>query len=999
MKRYKKFLLLGTLLVFSLALPQVAHAWKPITHVYLAEQALNDALDDFFVTIYRVDYDSGQVLEKLGDYPVDPDLAVALRSAAPQFRAGVLGPDAYPDLLTGQEVIHPDNSVGGSNGWLQFLWDRSHNLPSTMSGAQKRQIQAFVFGFMSHAAGDMFAHTYINHYAGGDFALGHDAVKHVVMEGYMGKRTPAVASYDASIAGVDGFIYDNTINAVPSSKLDKELLMGAGSVYSVPRVYSTLRATLQADRDKSVNPLWIKYEDAWIKDIDDGLKAWPALSHQIALAIEFNPDGACDINQANQLTNAYWSDHLRAMTLGPAPNEIGLAADLVTQITTQVLGVLVPDPVRAVLKNMTDAILDLIIETTFGMTTDEMKEYLTDPERYFNEVLGPGSAGAGGQITLADFNTKELKIAGNPGETFDWQKFVPAYNTVTMIKLMMLSPAGMNKLLADLGSTLTLDTPNVMLGFVRKLDGSNQWNANSQKMLIVRAMAYDKIFMKEPDALPLPTKPQKTLTVTLNPMPVLEQQTALTVVSVDSTTHAPIAGDVVIRYVRDPQEPASFKTNTKFTYTFKSRAVTPGAGAPTGNTATPAGVGTSGGNTATPAGVGTTGGTAGTTTGTPTVTEQPAPNIPLGPGELGFGTWVQLVPTYFNLRTVSAQIVPMTEDGKAAGEDRAYLRLQVAIKNPNPSPWGVFQNSSLSWEVQDDAKNNVAGITLLYFTATGEFSGGYTILPGQQLNFTYYINIPANLTPSAIVVKLNDATRRIPLVPSLLNGVPVTAQPGDAPGVNQIPGKVVTLGTWHYCGEEMKNAINVRSVEYATTWADGKPLADGMRVIRFHIAIRNDFGAAWRFFNLWTFEMNVFDADEQTLNREIHMFEPDGKPADSYEFDKGQLREFILDFGYPESGHPAKLMIDYNHNFALRYMLSTSGAPTTTPTAGGGNATMLMAGNAGDTGNADTPDTTTNPTGPLGGDAEIQEYPIIVTSAAGYANVTLKYQPATKKWE
>ena len=34
------------------------------------------------------------------------------------------------------------------------------------------------------------------------------------------------------------------------------------------------------------------YKIAWIEDIDDCLKEWPYLSHEIAEAITFNPNGA-----------------------------------------------------------------------------------------------------------------------------------------------------------------------------------------------------------------------------------------------------------------------------------------------------------------------------------------------------------------------------------------------------------------------------------------------------------------------------------------------------------------------------------------------------------------------------------------------------------------------------------------------------------------------------------------------------------------------------------
>ena len=47
-----------------------ARAWKPLTHVFLAEQALADALDDDRVTIFATDYDSGQVKKDASGDPI-----------------------------------------------------------------------------------------------------------------------------------------------------------------------------------------------------------------------------------------------------------------------------------------------------------------------------------------------------------------------------------------------------------------------------------------------------------------------------------------------------------------------------------------------------------------------------------------------------------------------------------------------------------------------------------------------------------------------------------------------------------------------------------------------------------------------------------------------------------------------------------------------------------------------------------------------------------------
>jgi hypothetical protein len=163
-----KTLVATTLAVLLMAVSSTpAYAWKPDTHVFFAEQALKDAVDDGKVSIYRTDYENGQRLDKIGDYEVDAELLSALRANPQQYRAGVIGPDAYPDILTGQQVIHPDESnPDGTNSWLEYLWNQAGT-----DGNNTQPIKAFVGGFLTHAAGDMYGHTFVNNFTGGPFTF------------------------------------------------------------------------------------------------------------------------------------------------------------------------------------------------------------------------------------------------------------------------------------------------------------------------------------------------------------------------------------------------------------------------------------------------------------------------------------------------------------------------------------------------------------------------------------------------------------------------------------------------------------------------------------------------------------------------------------------------------------------------------------------------------------------------------------------------------------
>jgi hypothetical protein len=64
-------------------------------------------------------------------------------------------------------------------------------------------------------------------------------------------------------------------------------------------------------------------------------------------------------------------------------------------------------------------------------------------------------------------------------------------------KLILIAPpSAINRLIADLGGGAQLSEPNVMLGFIRTLDGSRQWRSGF--VLARDCKVYDKIFKPLP---------------------------------------------------------------------------------------------------------------------------------------------------------------------------------------------------------------------------------------------------------------------------------------------------------------------------------------------------------------------------------------------------------------------------------------------------------------------------------------------------------------------
>ncbi len=177
--------------VLSLTTTAPAEAFKPYTHNASAQPALADATDDGKVTINGREYD------------VRPEVWQALDAWPSYYQAGVIGPDGFPDLTFGQSTIHPEQT----GKWLEYLlreaWAAQTN--PAYSVDERGQILAFTYGFLTHAAGDMWAHTFVNDFAHGvfpgvgeivsDVDKAEIALRHTIVEGYIGDAT---AGYDGN---------------------------------------------------------------------------------------------------------------------------------------------------------------------------------------------------------------------------------------------------------------------------------------------------------------------------------------------------------------------------------------------------------------------------------------------------------------------------------------------------------------------------------------------------------------------------------------------------------------------------------------------------------------------------------------------------------------------------------------------------------------------------------------------------------------------------------
>ncbi|CAN7461550.1 zinc dependent phospholipase C family protein [Variovorax sp. LjRoot130] len=157
-----------------------SHAWafKVETHIWIAQHIINDLSSGKDLS-FQVGHNT--VLA-----PVPTHVRDAILANQMAFRLGSIGPDAFPGIFEGQMTIHPgsEHKGWGSGDWLRHLVKNATNPTET----------AFAYGALTHAAGDIFAHTYVNQYAGDLYLLTDGEIdverRHFLLEGYIAEKMP-----------------------------------------------------------------------------------------------------------------------------------------------------------------------------------------------------------------------------------------------------------------------------------------------------------------------------------------------------------------------------------------------------------------------------------------------------------------------------------------------------------------------------------------------------------------------------------------------------------------------------------------------------------------------------------------------------------------------------------------------------------------------------------------------------------------------------------------
>jgi hypothetical protein len=566
-------------LIALLAIPSsLVLAWKPYTHNYTGSRVLADVLPDGRVTI------NGR------EYAVRPAVAQALRDWPQFYNAGVIGPDGFPDLTFGQSIIHPENT----GQWLQHIFRQAWQAQTdpSYSSAEKSQILAFAYGFLTHAAGDTWGHTLVNDFAQGVFPAVADiltsvddaeiALRHIIIEGYVGDATsgfdgnpergpaPGGDVSDDSTPGIaynapHRFVYEALIRPgaatpspergpligfflnlraalvaarVPAPSLSDALSAFDDTIANLEKVrrkcfedfnpfdptdvadcllalaefgfdflidFGRFQLLVIEETAKAAGQVFNAYLNAWIDDIDTGLRHWNELGLASTRAL-FDPQtrrdlqnddcqfrgpedsllraqcedgiGIVDVllDEADPFVNSYM------LSMLGAPDFVGGLRAVIQDLSDRLDDILGPisavlNPIRmaeAELKEFAKEKVKELIKDRYGIDVDAIKDFLTHPTHWINVTSASVDLPVLGTVTIEFFRESDHErldaIMGLPpghhvpsdfpfpgastrlsdAAVVDPEIFAPLRNTVTLGKLLLLDGSELNRLLGDL---------------------------------------------------------------------------------------------------------------------------------------------------------------------------------------------------------------------------------------------------------------------------------------------------------------------------------------------------------------------------------------------------------------------------------------------------------------------------------------------------------------------------------------------------------------------
>ncbi len=273
-----------------LIVPALSFSWKPTAHQYVANVVIDDAADG---KVYIPPY---------GEFRIDPKYN-SIKSFKQFTLAGAIGPDGFPDMLTGQSVIHPTDT----DAWLSFLRSRAGQF-------NRKEVWAFYVGYLIHCASDMWAHDWVNYYSGGPFpgmpefkanlrkALANIEIHIAIENDFEAKIKSKNPRMPHNIDIPIDYLYDVFINS------KNVRFTRSGKVFKVelPSLFQELVDLYWKKRDAPRSASWLnaryKYNSLWFSDLKRGLKQWIITNKMIMKDVIEKNKGMFDVIKKR------WSD-------------------------------------------------------------------------------------------------------------------------------------------------------------------------------------------------------------------------------------------------------------------------------------------------------------------------------------------------------------------------------------------------------------------------------------------------------------------------------------------------------------------------------------------------------------------------------------------------------------------------------------------------------------------------------------------------------------------
>jgi hypothetical protein len=383
------------------------------------------------------------------------------------------------------DVIPPEDENDPANEFL-----RMNN---------KKQAKAYVLGFMAHAAGDYFGHSYINKWAEEPWPNVVDGInaaekniikRHSALESYIDTKIPSKYKTNQYnfIKAPQKFLFDTMLVGgelnLENIALDSRMAQFFGDTECVPphlELFFTIRDAC-ASRIETINNnkngnawdqfVWgislqaaqKSYCEAWIADIDRGLGAWIDVNEKAAQTMVIDGYG---MEQYKDELKKWYDEHFLSMLGYPdvavsVQNGLGSVSDFIMEI--------VPDSAEQDYKTAKLEAINYAVKKAFNIDLNEWMTLLNPPL---------SSMQSGGLFPSGSFNTinQEMGNFATCTNTND-QEFAPFKNTLTLTKLTLIGEPGIEELRRVSGSDGTLNFPpfkNTMTYFIRNMDVGYDW--------------------------------------------------------------------------------------------------------------------------------------------------------------------------------------------------------------------------------------------------------------------------------------------------------------------------------------------------------------------------------------------------------------------------------------------------------------------------------------------------------------------------------------------